>query len=309
MNTPILFLIFNRLDCTKVVFETIRSARPTRLYVASDGPRRHIESEMLKVERVRNYVLDNIDWDCEVKTLMRPENLGCKYAVSSAISWFFENEEQGIILEDDCVPNESFFRFCQELLVKYKDDEGISLISGDGRGPESVGITEDYSLCKYPLIWGWASWSRVWKNYSVEMEDWPEYRNSLSHIISNNKATVKFWQTTFERVYNKEIDTWDYQLSFLLLKSRTKCIVPKVNLISNIGFGDDATHTTKGDKDIVNRRRGELIFPLEHRLNPKTELKINKFYDREVFVAKKFIFKLLKRIFNLLSFKWTVIFH
>ena len=150
LNTPILFLIFNRLDTTKKVFETIKKNKPSKLYIASDGARVHKQGEKEIVQQVRDFVLENIDWNCEVQTLLRQENLGCKEAVSSAISWFFKNEEMGIILEDDCLPDDSFFYFCQDLLIKYQNDTRIWLITGTNDLVEDVSTDKEaYYFSKY----------------------------------------------------------------------------------------------------------------------------------------------------------------
>lgn len=163
-NSAILLLIFNRLDTTQLVFEAIQKVKPPRLYIASDGARIDKLSEDSLVGDVRNYVINNIDWDCEVKTLFREENLGCKLAVSGAISWFFQNEGHGIILEDDCLPDHSFFRFCEEMLLKYSDDERIGMISGDNFQFGGSQVEDSYYFSRYPHIWGWATWKRAWKS-------------------------------------------------------------------------------------------------------------------------------------------------
>lgn len=300
LNTAVLFLVFNRLDSTKQVFQAIRQAKPPRLYIAADGARAKKEGEAEKVKAVRNYIMQNIDWDCEVQTLFRDQNLGCKYAVSAAITWFFENEEQGIILEDDCLPSQSFFWFCEELLEKYKDDESVYLVSGDSRGSESFGMKEDYGFCKYPMIWGWASWARVWKNYDAELQDWPEQRGGLPSSISSHKHTVVFWKKTFERMYNKEIDTWDYQFSYLLLKNKAKCIVPRINLITNVGFGEGATHTLSAESEAANRKRYEIKIPLTHTPKAESEKKINDFYDRYEFLSKSLFVRVINKLSRLI---------
>lgn len=253
LNTPVLFLVFNRLDSTQRVFEKIRSAKPKRLYISCDGPRPHKSNEAQVVSDVRQYILGSIDWDCEVQTNFRNENAGCKIAVSEGISWFFEHEIEGIILEDDCLPDASFFRFCEVLLEKYRYDIKVFAISGDGRISENLEISGDYTYCKYPLIWGWATWKRVWKNYDVEIADWPENRNKLLKSVSNYKRTVNFWSETFDKVFQGQIDTWDYQLVYTFLKNNAVCIVPRVNLISNIGFGEAATHTINYDPAIADK--------------------------------------------------------
>ena len=156
LETPVLFLVFNRPDTTAQVFEAIRQAKPPRLYVASDGAREDKEGELEKVKQVRE-IVSQVDWNCEVKTLFRDKNLGCKIAVSSAIDWFFEQEEMGIILEDDCLPHPTFFRFCQELLERYRDDERIGMISGNNFQFGRKCTDYSYYFSMYSHIWGWAS--------------------------------------------------------------------------------------------------------------------------------------------------------
>jgi len=286
LKTAVLFLVFNRLDKTKEVFQAIRKAKPPRLYIAADGARANKAGEHDQVKAVREYIIQNIDWDCKIKTLFRNQNLGCKYAVSEAITWFFENEERGIILEDDCLPSQSFFWYCEELLIKYNEDNSIYLVSADSRGSDYVRIKEDYAFCKYPLIWGWASWARVWKNYDAELEDWPEQKWVLPDSISGYKQTVMFWRQMFQKMYDNQLDSWDYQLAYLTLKNKGKCIVPKVNLVSNIGFGDNASHTFDNNSKKANRKRYDINIPLNHSPKLESERKINKYFDKYEFFLK-----------------------
>jgi len=244
LETAVLFLVFNRLDTTMQVFEAIRKARPPRLYLAADGPRDSRPGEAEKVKAVREYVTQNIDWPCEVKTLFRVKNLGCKYAVSGAITWFFENEEQGIILEDDCLPNQSFFWFCEELLIKYKSDNRIGQISGFNPVTNADHSNESYLFSKFGPIWGWASWKRAWNNYDVKMTKWPEIKaRGLIDFIVDSKPE-KLWRINiFDLAYNGGVNTWDFQWSFCKHINNQLSIIPINNLIINIGFGSEATHT------------------------------------------------------------------
>lgn len=299
LKTPVLFLVFNRLNTTKHVFEAIRRARPPRLYIGADGAREGKEGEGQIVQEIRNFIVNSIDWECKIETLFRDQNLGCKLAVSSAISWFFENEEEGIILEDDCLPSQSFFWYCEELLNKYRYDESVFTISGDSRGPDSIKMKEDYSFCKYPIIWGWASWARAWKNYDPLILDWPSQKSTLPIQISRYRLTVKFWKIIFDSIYNNEIDTWDYQLCYLLLKNNGKCIVPRENLITNIGFGAGATHTIEASSKWANRRRFEINIPLEHKLNSQSEIQINKFFDKNEFNTQSFLVRIINKVSRL----------
>jgi len=296
LKTAVLFLVFNRLETTMQVFEAIREAKPPRIYIAADGARVHLEGEVKKVQDVRDYVMQNIDWECEVKTLFRDENLGCKYAVSRAVTWFFENEEQGMILEDDCLPSQSFFWLCEELLERYKNDESVYLVSGDARASESFEMKEDYTFCKYPMLWGWASWADVWKRYDAEIQDWPKLKDSLIQSISGNKSTQNFWYDIFQKMYHKQINTWDYQFCYLLFRNKAKCITPRLNLISNIGFGIDATHTTNLNSQSSNRKKFEYSFPISHHLDSNSEMLTNKFYDENEFIKRGLFMRVINKL-------------
>lgn len=255
LNTAVLFLVFNRLDTTKQVFEAIRQATPPRLYIAADGARESRESEDVKVNAVREYIMSNIDWKCEVKTLFREQNLGCKYAVSGAIDWFFKNEEMGIILEDDCLPSQSFFWFCEELLERYKDDMRVWHIGGSNFQNDIKRGDGDYYFSKYNHVWGWASWASRWELYDVELDSIVDTK-FLEKTFENKKA-CKQWTKTFHTMKEKGVDTWDYQWTFCMWHNHSLAILPNVNMISNIGFGIDATHTTT-ESEVSNLKIYEL---------------------------------------------------
>lgn len=305
LKTPILFLTFNRLDTTKRIFEAIKKARPKKLYVASDGPRANVQGEGSKVKEVRDFIESNIDWECEVKTLFRDKNLGCRLAVSGAIDWFFENEEQGIILEDDCLPNQSFFQFCEELLEKYKDNEEIAAISGNNFNKEKIGEA-DYYFSKIPHIWGWATWRRTWKKYDVNMSGFPEFKkNREIKKIWSAKNVQNYWLYILNEVYNNKINTWDYQLSFSLFINNSFCICPNVNLVSNIGFGKEFTNTVVADERVSNLRSNEISFPLIHPQEIKYLEKNNdcdniialKNYKIKMILKKIGVFDLVKKMY------------
>ncbi len=264
LETAVLFLIFNRLDTTKQVFEAIKKAKPPRLYIAADGARASRNGEDKKVKAVREYVINNIDWNCEVKTLFRDKNFGCKYAVSSAIDWFFENEERGIILEDDCLPSQSFFWFCEELLKRYEDDMRVWHIGGY-KHSYLKGDKYSYNFSRFTQIWGWATWANRWQYYDVALLKYKDDKNILFNYEFfmedyENKSRVNI----LDRVLSGKIDTWDYQWNFTVRINTGLSIRPKVNLISNIGFGEDATHTSGNNKDIELNKAQNITFPLKH---------------------------------------------
>jgi len=314
LETAVLFLVFNRLDTTKQVFEAIKQAKPPRLYIAADGARTNKEGEAGKVKAVREYIMNQIDWDCEVKTLFRDENLGCKYAVSGAIDWFFENEEMGIILEDDCLPSQSFFWFCEELLERYKDDMRIWHIGGVNVLPKnSLLNNESYYFSEYNYIWGWASWANRWKMYDVKINRFPEFKkNKYINNILKDSLAQKFWLSNFENVYLGYIDTWDYQWCFTTWLNRGISVIPTVNLIANIGFGADATHTVDSHNKLSKMRTEDICRNLIHpeSMIPNViydNLSSKYLYDLNYFNIYKNIMKqMIKKLYIKSSKIWRI---
>ena len=270
---PILFLIFNRFDTTKVVFEAIRRVRPLKLYVAADGHRENKEGEKEACELTRG-IIDSIDWKCEVKKLYREKNLGCKMAISSACDWFFENEEEGIILEDDCLPDPSFFTFCEHMLEYYRNQDRIMHIAGINFQFGRKRGTGSYYFSRNSHVWGWASWRRAWKFYDVSMKSFPEFkkRKKLNGFI-NLWWERSFILNKFEKTYNGEIDTWDYQWNFAIWNQNGLAIIPNQNLISNIGFDKKATHTTYNSKfaKISTSSINEITHPPKIEINVEAD--------------------------------------
>jgi len=246
MKKPVLFLIFNRPDTTKQVFEAIREYQPKQLFIAADGPREEKHNEKELCEETRK-IAQKVDWDCEVKTLFRNENLGCRDAVSSAIDWFFENVEDGIILEDDCLPNQSFFKFCEEMLELYKNDTRIMHISGNNL-LNNVKSKTDYYFSKITHIWGWATWRKSWNFYDKEIKNLKELdsNNFMKNIFYKRKHT-EYWLNLFYEVKKNKIKTWDYQWLYTIWKNNGLSITPNEKLVKNIGFNNESTNTKKID--------------------------------------------------------------
>jgi FkbM family methyltransferase len=275
-ETPILLLIFNRPDRTKLVFDAIRKIKPLNLYVAADGHRPHKEGEEAICELTRKIVLDHIDWNCNVKTLLRDQNLGCGKAVSEAITWFFDEVEEGIILEDDCLPNKSFFDFCANMLERYKHNNEIMHISGDNFQNGIKRGNADYYFSNYAHIWGWATWRRAWAKYSF---DYACYNKSALELkllkIAVNNDFYDLWLALIDKAFSKHVDTWDFQWQYAVFINEGKCILPQRNLVSNIGFGADATHTKNEEEVFANMPTHELTVkshPKNTNVNVKAEL-------------------------------------
>lgn len=288
MKTPIIFIIFNRSDKTKKVFEMIKKAQPEKLIVIADGPRSHMEREMEICEETRK-IIKSVDWNCEVIKDYSDINLGCKRRVSSGITNAFKLVDRAIILEDDCLPNQSFFYFCEELLEKYSNNQKIMSITGDNfLFDKSSIIKESYYFSKFPYIWGWATWKRAWDKYDVTMRAWPE--------IKNKKIIPRNWKKRFEDVYLGKIDTWDIQWTFCCLVNNGLSIVPHKNLISNIGFSSDSTHTkikTTASKMKIEEINFSLIHPDKIIANEKAD-KISQFHFTKTGIIIDYIKSFIK---------------
>lgn len=254
LQTPVLLLVFNRPLTTQKVFEAIRKARPKKLYIAADGPRKNNVNDAKLCFEVKQ-ITAAIDWDCELKTLYRTENLGCKNAIWNAIDWFFEQEEEGIILEDDCVPDISFFDFCQTMLLRYKNDDNIKLISGSSLWFGKYDSSNDYFLSNYVNIWGWATWRTTWNlvnaNYCEDKTNWKHIESSINKNIENPLVKTYLKQICLDTFYNKIINTWDIYLAASIIMNNGKTIVPFRNLIKNIGFvGTHANGTVSKSQNL-----------------------------------------------------------
>lgn len=264
LTTPVAFLIFNRPEHTARVWAAIRAARPSTLLLVGDGARASRPGEDELVRRTRE-VVSKVDWDCQVITNFSEANLGCRKRVSSGIQWIFQTVEEAIILEDDCLPSPSFFQFCSELLEKYRYDQRIGMISGDNFLGGRTRSDKSYYFTRHTHIWGWASWRRAIQHYDPDLKLWPTARQGgwLYDILGRNEDFVRYWTEQFDRVYHGEIDTWDYQLTLSLWLAGCVNIQSNLNLISNIGFGPEATHT-KHDGKFACLPARDMPFPLTH---------------------------------------------
>jgi len=257
-KSPVLLVIFNRPSTTVQVFGAIRQYKPERLYIASDGPRAGRETDPEKIKQCRD-IVSQVDWHCEVFHLYRDENLGCKFGVSSAITWFFEQEEMGIILEDDCLPGEEFFDFCTGLLDRYKHDERVMHIGGSNLQFGQKRGNKSYYFSSIASVWGWASWRRVWKNYEHDMPLFEEFRQEdLIYDIFAERRTAAWVQDILGLVYEDKIEAWDYRLAFSIVIRNGICITPNENLVTNIGFTDEGTNTTNSKDVHANIPIGEI---------------------------------------------------
>jgi hypothetical protein len=309
-RTPILFLIYNRPDTTAKVFAKIREIKPRSLFVAADGPSTEKERDVALCMQTRNLVIKNIDWECEVKTLFRSKNLGCGKAPVEAIAWFFENVEEGVILEDDCLPTSSFFLFCSELLEKYRKEQKIMIISGFNSLGSFEQTGSDYFFTKQAGIWGWATWRRAWHYYNFDVPEWNNLniQSSVLQSLRNDSDRTNMKRHLDKIVNGISSDFWDYQWWFYRLLNDGLGIVPVKNLIKNIGFGNDATHTLQQDHFFASLTAEEIKFPLSHPViilgnelyEEQLVIQSESINKKSLFVRRKSIFARVKSRLRLL---------
>lgn len=300
LKTPVAFIVFNRPNTTKKVFAEIAKARPPKLLVIADGPRSNHPDDIKKCAEVRA-IIDDVDWDCEVLTKYSTENMGCRHCPPKGLDWVFEVVEEAIILEDDCLPHPDFFRFCEELLEKYRYDERIAMISGDNFQFGKKRTPYSYYFSRYPHLWGWASWRRAWKRYDANMKLWPIIRDGrwLQDILGDKKS-VRYWTKQIENTYKGNINSWDYPWVFVCWMNSALTIIPNVNLVSNIGFGSEAVHTTKRNK--YTEMVTECIdFPISHPSYILRDSNADFFVENKMFSGKSLIVRVISRIINKLK--------
>lgn len=263
LETPVLFCVFNRPDLTRRVFDRIAEQQPKTLLIACDGPRIDHQDDQRLVQQTRA-IFQQVDWPCRVEQYFRPTNCGCRQQMADSISWAFKRHERLIILEDDCLPSPSFFPFCEELLERYADDERVMMVSGDNFQP-TARSRNSYYFSKYSHIWGWASWRRAWNHFDLGMSSWPDYRRraSLAEFCCGDQE-LEYWKDTFDRQHAGEIDTWDYSWAYACWQQNGLTILPEANLVSNIGFRSDGTHTT----DAGSRLANQPVTPIEKITHP-----------------------------------------
>lgn len=264
LNTPVVLIVFNRPEPTRRVFAAIAAARPSRLFIIADAPRPDRQGEQQRCQEVMK-IVSAVNWPCTVETNLAPENLGCRRRVISGLDWVFSLVEEAIILEDDCLPDPSFFPYCSELLERYRDCGQIGIISGFNPMQSSFPFPYSYYFTRLVLIWGWATWRRSWQKYDEKMTSWPRVKqDGLLNLMWKDRKARRMWTGIFERMYSGTgPNAWSYNLVYSAWTRNWLNIVPSRNLIQNIGFDQDATHTKKADAGL--KIPGEnLNFPIAH---------------------------------------------
>lgn len=263
-DTPVVLLVFNRPRTTRLVFDAIAKARPAQLLVVADGPRRNRVGEADLCRQVRA-IVERVDWPCEVQTNFAAENLGCRERVISGLNWVFSLVEEAIILEDDCLPDPTFFPFCQQLLARYRGDSRIAMISGDNFVARHYRGDSSYYFSRMAHIWGWATWRSAWRMYDRQLERWPEIRQAnLLREIFDSRRIAAYWTNIFDHMHaDTGPNTWDYQWAYTILVNNALSVTPRINLVENIGFGAEGTHTAAVDSNMSIAAR-PMEFPLRH---------------------------------------------
>jgi len=300
LTTPVAFIIFNRPKQTAKVFSAIRAARPPQLFVIADGPRANVESDRANCAATRA-IVDQVDWPCEVRRRFADQNLGLRRNVAGGLDWVFEQTERAIILEDDCLPDATFFPFCEELLKRFSQDRHVAAISGTNLDPgHNVPPNDDgYYFSRFCHIWGWATWRRAWQLCDQAMERWPELRRTDWLKNRSTSATAEnYWRLMFDDSHARKpgwLNTWDVAWLFSCWQHEMLSIVPRNNLITNIGFGPDAAHTrsqTRAAKVQVTPIQFPLCHPKQITVNAVADRHIQKDFFEGLTPAQRLYWKL-----------------
>jgi hypothetical protein len=305
LTTPVALIIFNRPETTARVFAEIARARPAKLLVIADGPRVDHPEDVEKCAATRA-IIERVDWPCEVLTNFSEANLGCKMRPVSGLNWVFENVEEAIILEDDCLPHPTFFRFCEELLERYRDDERVMMVGGINLLGEWQTGTQSYFFSALGGTWGWATWRRAWRYFDPEIKTWPEALESqVVEDLFPNARYSSYWKEIFQKVYDGTIESaWDYQWLLACWLQKGWRIVPQANLVKNIGFGAGATHHQSADHPFASMSAREISFPLNHPSVIERDWKLDEELSRAFFSTRNsmgFLYRLKARVSRTLS--------
>ena len=285
-KTPVVFIVFRRPELTRQVFDRIREARPPKLFVVADGPRNSDEAELCRQTRA---LTEQVDWPCEVVRDYSDKNMGARRRISSGLDWVFAQVERAIILEDDCLPDPSFFNYCDELLERYRDDDRVFSISGDNLQRGQVRGEASYFFSNYFHGWGWATWRRVWKNYDHEMEGWPAFRDQRLENFFSDPVEQTYWRSFLNDLSASTFYTsaWDYIWMLTGWMHGGLTIQPNVNLVENTGFGVDATNTTGTGGWIASRRAESIDWPLTHPVEIAADSHADRFIFDSVFPGNR----------------------
>ena len=300
-DVPILYIVFNRPDTTAIVFERIREMQPARLFVAADGPRTSKEGEKEKCEAVRKIITEGVDWDCDVQIKFSDVNLGCGKAESSAMLWFFQAVGEGIVIEDDTLPDPTFFNYCKELLAYYRNDESVRMIGGNNFQNGKKRGYGSYYFSNITHSWGYASWWRAWKDYDFGLNTFNEI--SIKKLIEKKFSKPderNYWMNIYYKMLAGVYDTWDFQFLFKMWETDSRCIIPNENLVTNIGFGNNATHTTNKEDPAANRPLGQ-IHEIIHPPNKDVSHEADRYFFKKILLQDNQWERRIKKVLSILK--------
>lgn len=292
MNTspcaPVLLTVFNRPHETRQVLARLKDVRPEKIFVAADGPREGKPEDQNLCDEVRRMVAQEITWPAAVNTDFAAKNLGLRRRLASAVSWALEHEDRVIVLEDDCLPTPSFFRFCTELLEHCRNDHRVGVVTGDNFQPEGFARPASYYFSRYPHCWGWATWRRAWDLYDDGMSDWPEVRESgwLRDLFPHALEAL-YWRQIFDGTYSGEIQSWAYRWTYSCWRHGLLTATPVLNLVTNIGTGAAASNTRDPEQGKHGVEACALTFPLVHPVDVARDLTADEYAQQRVFGQAK----------------------
>ena len=298
VNTSVVLVIYHRPDLTARVFERIRDAKPPRLFLVADGPKD--DADAVKCRQAREAVAE-VDWPCETLRDYCDENIGSRRRVSSGLDWVFSLVDEAIILEDDCLPHPAFFRFCEELLDHYRGDRRIGHIAGSDLRPNPNPLPYSYYFSRYPSVWGWATWRRAWSEFDVDRETLDEVERERRHFaMFATRKEARYFMRSWKDILAQEVDAWDGQWLFCRRLHNTLCINPNGNLVTNIGFRHDATHTKDTQHPFAEVCLQGMEFPLRHPPNIVCNEQVDRERARAEFLRRQ---GLIRRLIMKLSNK------
>lgn len=290
ISAPVLLIAFNRPEATRRTFERIRAARPTRLYVSIDAPRPERGAPERALVAEVTHLATSVDWPCELRTQASDHNRGPGGGPRWAVDWFFSAESEGIIVEDDCLPQQTFFAFCDALLPRFRDDERVGAIAGTSFAARAHATRNSYRFSRYATMWGWATWRRAWAEVDPHLSDWPAHRGTdwLLKVGRGKRDFAEYWTGVFDMVRADLPEYWDYQFQYALWRHGQVTVHPAVNLVTNIGFAADASHTQVTGAHPMRELAAEpLAFPLRHPGDIATDDVADRWIDLNVYRTRR----------------------
>jgi hypothetical protein len=294
MKTPIVLIIYHRPKLTAKVINSLREVKPSKIFVVADGPKNRFDEKLCQETRA---LIKLINWKCKIYKNYAHRNLGVRKRVVSGLDWVFSKVSRAIIIEDDLEIDKSFYKFCSEMLEKYKDEEKIISIAGNNFLFGKYNLTKSYLFSRYVYSTGWATWKRAWKLYDNTMTKWPSLREtSWLHDILGNRVMELYWKKIFDMTYAEKVDSWAYRWTYSSFLCNGLTITPKLDLVAHIGYGEQATHTKRRDR-IAGMKTAKMNFPLIHPKKIIRNARADTIVERNIYLNNIIIISLFIRSF------------